>query len=85
MIRQNIGTLNALIRITCGLTFLSYASVRMTRKPWEKNSMLLTSMAALKVAEGIVRYCPVTDVINRTMTNENSNQDNETISPINPS
>ncbi|WP_226035437.1 YgaP family membrane protein [Aquibacillus saliphilus] len=63
MIRQNIGILNALLRITIGLTFLTYTSVNMNRRPWRQGSILLIILSAMKVAEGIVRYCPVTDII----------------------
>ncbi|WP_186578451.1 YgaP family membrane protein [Aquibacillus kalidii] len=65
MIKPNIGILNALIRITCGFVFLSYSTVRMVRHPLRKGSFFLSVMAAMKIGEGIVRYCPVTDWINK--------------------
>ncbi|MGM9928333.1 MAG: DUF2892 domain-containing protein [Bacillus sp. (in: firmicutes)] len=60
-IQKNIGILNALIRITCGLTMLSYVTAKMVRRPWASSSYLFWAvMAAMKVAEGITQYCPIT-------------------------
>ncbi|MRH44562.1 DUF2892 domain-containing protein [Aquibacillus halophilus] len=72
MIRQNIGILNALVRITCGFTLLTYASVKMMRRPYHQGSMVLVVLAAMKIAEGIVRYCPVTAVITNYMNNSDT-------------
>ena len=58
--KPNIGIVNAMIRITCGLTTLAMATSKMTRQPGSFSHMLLAVMGAMKVAEGIVRYCPVT-------------------------
>ncbi|WP_407271311.1 DUF2892 domain-containing protein [Radiobacillus sp. PE A8.2] len=74
MIRQNIGILNALVRITCGLTCLSIATARMVRHPKHNGSLMLAIMGAAKVAEGIVRYCPVTDVVGRMITDDQQEQ-----------
>lgn len=73
MIKQNIGILNALLRITCGLTYLAISTARMVRRPWRSGSTFMLIMASMKVAEGIVRYCPVTDVVKRTMDQQASN------------
>ncbi len=58
--RPNIGTINAMIRITCGLTTLAMVTAKMTRRPGSLSDMFIAAMGAMKVAEGIVRYCPVT-------------------------
>ncbi len=69
MIRPNIGILNALLRITMGLTILSWVTARFIRKPYMQNSNICLAMAgAMKVAEGITRYCPVTDAAERFMS-----------------
>ncbi|WP_411954830.1 DUF2892 domain-containing protein [Alkalibacillus sp. S2W] len=60
--KQNIGTINALVRITLGLFFISYGTIKATKRPWHQRYYLLILAAAMKVAEGIVRYCPVTDM-----------------------
>ncbi len=58
--KRNIGTINAMLRITFGLTALSWLTARMTRKPWKESYILMAMLAAMKVAEGILRYCPMT-------------------------
>ena len=59
-ITPNIGILNALWRITCGLTMLSWATAKLTRNPRKTSYLFVAMLAAMKVGEGIVRYCPVT-------------------------
>lgn len=63
MIRPNIGIINAMIRITVGFTMLACATATMTRKPWRQSSWMYAMIGAMKVAEGIVRYCPVTAMV----------------------
>jgi hypothetical protein len=64
--RQNIGLVNSMIRIIAGLTLLSVYTSKLTRKPYKESYMLMILLAAMKVAEGIVRYCPMTDLMHRT-------------------
>lgn len=59
-IKPNIGILNALIRITCGLTILACTSAKLIKKPWRESYYILIFLSAMKVAEGIVRFCPIT-------------------------
>ena len=59
-VRKNIGILNALIRITIGLTVLSWFSAKYVRKPWENSYLFIMICGAMKVAEGIVQFCPLT-------------------------
>ncbi|CAM3995472.1 DUF2892 domain-containing protein [Mesobacillus zeae] len=62
-VQQNIGMLNALVRITAGLTVLSWSTAKLAEAP-EKGCYLLTALlGAMKVGEGAVRYCPLTDLI----------------------
>lgn len=70
-ISPNIGILNALIRITCGLTFLSWAAARYSKKPWCKSYLVVIMLSAMKVAEGIVRYCPITEGLKKAQTSMN--------------
>lgn len=63
MKNSNIGIINALIRITCGLTFLTWAAAKYSKKPWCNSYLVVIMLSAMKVAEGIVRYCPITDLI----------------------
>ncbi|MCM3766852.1 DUF2892 domain-containing protein [Neobacillus niacini] len=59
-VKQNIGILNALIRITIGLTLLSWCTAKLVKQPWRDSYLFVALCAAMKVAEGIVRYCPMT-------------------------
>ncbi|WP_069202979.1 YgaP family membrane protein [Bacillus testis] len=58
--RTNISSINALLRIACGLSMLSILTAKMVRRPWKQSYVLLAIMSAFKVAEGIVRFCPMT-------------------------
>lgn len=56
----NIGIVNALIRITFGLTVLAWATAKMARRPWCASYLIVALLAAMKVGEGITRFCPIT-------------------------
>ncbi|MCM3361302.1 YgaP-like transmembrane domain [Niallia sp. Sow4_A1] len=57
--KQNISLINALIRITCGCAFLAWSTAKMTKKPYRQSYFLIALLAGMKIAEGIVRYCPL--------------------------
>jgi len=59
-VKPNIGIINALIRITIGLTILSWCTAKQVRKPYHQSYLWVAICGAMKVAEGIVRFCPVT-------------------------
>jgi len=59
--KQNIGIMSALIRITFGLDVLSCSTAKLTRKPWCTWSKVLLWLSAMKIAEGILRFCPITE------------------------
>ncbi|KPC77136.1 MULTISPECIES: DUF2892 domain-containing protein [Laceyella] len=62
--KQNVGTVDAIIRITCGLLGLTWCVVKGRRNfPY-----MIALMSALKVAEGITRYCPMLDMLNKRTT-----------------
>ncbi|MFD3447601.1 DUF2892 domain-containing protein [Microbacteriaceae bacterium 4G12] len=63
MFKPNIGILSALIRITVGLTMISLSTAKLTRKPWSFTSRLSLLLGAMKVAEGIVRFCPTKEMM----------------------
>lgn len=64
-VKENIGTINALIRITAGLTLLALGATKLTRMPWRNTYLFIMICGAMKVAEGIVRYCPITALLQR--------------------
>jgi hypothetical protein len=57
---KNIGTIDALMRITIGLTGVAWGTSRMLRRPNSSTPLLLTMASAMKVAEGVTRFCPLT-------------------------
>lgn len=57
--RKNVGTLDAMIRLLLGWTGLAWGISRMTRDPYRITFLLVTIMSAQKIAEGLIRYCPV--------------------------
>ncbi|MFZ4453485.1 YgaP family membrane protein [Salibacterium aidingense] len=74
--RPNIGIVNALLRITCGLTLICWANARASRMRWNGgNHLLCTVLGAMKVAEGITRFCPMTKGI-QAMVNEQHHAEN---------
>ncbi|WP_404330813.1 DUF2892 domain-containing protein [Mesobacillus maritimus] len=91
-VKQNIGIVNALIRITCGFTFLSWATAKMVKRPWKDSYLLVAFLSAMKIAEGIVRFCPVTALFeegqemieNNRQNSDREQTDAEEIVPINP-
>lgn len=56
--QKNVGTMDAVIRITFGLLGLAYGAGRMSRRPY-KTPGLLMFLSAMKVAEGVTRFCPM--------------------------
>ncbi|MYL36101.1 DUF2892 domain-containing protein [Pontibacillus yanchengensis] len=85
MVRQNIGIINAMIRITVGLTMLCYSTAKMVRRPWRQGHWFMIMLASMKVAEGIVRYCPLTAVGESMMNSEDEENEEEQESYFNPS
>lgn len=67
MMRQNIGIVNALIRITCGLTMLAWATAKLVRCPSSTKGFIIAILGSMKVGEGITRYCPVTHLYEEKM------------------
>jgi hypothetical protein len=94
-ISKNIGILNALIRITIGLTVLSWSTAKMVKFPWRDSYLFIAICGAMKVAEGIVRFCPLTALFERYQEMEqqpplslgdgSENIDVDEVLPYNPS
>ena len=45
----------------------------MSRKPWNESYLIISMLAGMKIGEGILRYCPVVDLMN----NYNKHEDEE--------
>lgn len=90
--QPNIGIVNALIRITIGFTILTWCTAKLVKKPWRDSYLLMALCGAMKVAEGIVRFCPVTalfengqKMMTEKMQQGNENSEFDEILPFDPS
>lgn len=72
--RKNVGTTDALIRITGGLLGLAYGIGKMSRRPYNA-PWLLMAFSAMKVAEGITRHCPMYRAMGINTRSEKGMQD----------
>ena len=80
--RPNISIVNSLVRIICGFTFLSWSIAKMSRKPWKESYIIISMLAGMKIGEGILRYCPVVDLMNNYKNqNEEEKTENDFINP----
>ncbi|KGX90233.1 hypothetical protein N781_08285 [Pontibacillus halophilus JSM 076056 = DSM 19796] len=68
--RPNIGLLNAMLRIMFGFTLLSLTTARLTRRPWRRSYWMMAMIASMKIASGIVRYCPFTAMMDARVDDE---------------
>ncbi|MCM3706188.1 MULTISPECIES: YgaP family membrane protein [Cytobacillus] len=91
-VKTNIGIVNALIRITVGLTVLAWSTSKLVKRPWRDSYLVMAMLGGMKVAEGIVRFCPITalfergqDMVREKRGNHNNNEAVEEILPYNPS
>lgn len=80
-ITKNIGIINALIRITLGFTILAWSTAKMVKFPWRDSYLFVALCGAMKVAEGIVRFCPVTALF-ENYQNGMQNQQTSTSSDV---
>lgn len=56
--KKNVGTLDSMIRITLGLFGLAWSISQMVKRPRRKIPVFIAFQSALKVAEGVTRFCP---------------------------
>jgi hypothetical protein len=83
--KQNIGIVNALIRLTFGFTMLAWATARLAKRPHRESYLMVMMIAAMKIGEGIVRFCPVTYLFEEYQTNQANDTSQEEEAAINPS
>lgn len=76
-VKPNIGIVNALIRITIGLSVLAWSTAKHTKMPWRDSYILLGVLGAMKVAEGIVRFCPIVALFEREQNNRSNQHNNQ--------
>lgn len=71
--QKNISTLNALMRITFGLVGLVWSTSCLSRRSSRIRPMLIAFISAMKVAEGITRFCLFKAMLGKR--NSSSNND----------
>lgn len=81
--KPNINMINALVRITFGLTILTWATARLSKRPYRESYLLAAIVGAMKVAEGITRFCPLTFLYENYQHNQHHEQQEQTT--FNPS
>lgn len=59
MMQKNVGTWDALMRITFGLTGLAWGIARLAQRPFGLMPLMVAGLSGMKVAEGITRFCPM--------------------------
>ncbi|MBU8906396.1 YgaP family membrane protein [Desertibacillus haloalkaliphilus] len=81
--KPNIGIVNAMVRITAGFTILAWATAKLVRNSSTFNNrsdtsvLLCVALGAMKVAEGITRFCPLTELAEEGYSNLKNNQNNQ--------
>jgi dipeptide/tripeptide permease len=79
--KPNIGMVNALLRLTCGFTMLAWSTARLAKRPYRERYFLVALLSAMKIGEGIVRFCPVTYLFTQyqeqQQQNNSQNQEDE--------
>ncbi|MDA8351640.1 MAG: DUF2892 domain-containing protein [Firmicutes bacterium] len=76
--QKNVGTWDALMRITLGFTGLAWGISRMIQKPHNMTPLLVALLSGMKVAEGITRFCPMLTVMGAT-TQDSKTADNREV------
>ncbi|WP_246942890.1 YgaP family membrane protein [Bacillus pinisoli] len=73
--KPNIGIINALIRLTCGFTMLAWSTARLAKRPYCESYLLVALISAMKIGEGIVRFCPVTYLFQQYQVQQSDKED----------
>lgn len=66
MPEENVGPLDAYLRITAGLALFGWG---VTRRQGGVASGLMMAVGAMRVAEGVTRWCPVLELIGKNTLN----------------
>ncbi|WP_202080377.1 YgaP family membrane protein [Caldalkalibacillus salinus] len=57
--KKNVNTIDAYMRLMFGLTGVAWGTSEMIRRPHSNTGFFVTMASAMKVAEGVTRYCPM--------------------------
>lgn len=88
-VKPNIGMLNSYVRLACGFSMLAWGTSKLVKHPFRNTPLFVIIMGAVKVAEGITRFCPLTFLFEEKMeqlTNDNNmDMDKQFDDLVNPS
>lgn len=87
-ITPNIGLLQAFIRLTFGFTMLAWGTSKLVKRPFRNTPLIVIMMGAMKVAEGLTRFCPLTFFVEERlaeMSNDTNGTEKQYDDLINPS
>ncbi len=81
----NIGIINSLVRLTFGFTMLAWGTAKLLKRPFSNTPLVVIMLGALKVGEGITRFCPLTylfeEKLDEITGDESKKQFDELINP----
>lgn len=84
--KPNIGTINALVRITCGFTMLAWTTAKMVKRPLNESYLCIAFLSGMKIAEGITKFCPLTALFEQYQNQRNHHDEKDSQKElINPS
>ncbi|RIW33956.1 DUF2892 domain-containing protein [Bacillus salacetis] len=78
-VKQNIGIVNALIRITAGFTVLSWATAKLVKMPWRDSYLWMAMLGGMKIGEGILRFCPITALFENQQSNSEGGKEGKSM------
>jgi hypothetical protein len=83
--KKNVGDLDAYFRIMLGLVGLSWSISKMSTSRYSNNSAvpIVTVASAMKIAEGIVRICPLMSLFGVSTTGDRINVAQRTVFKLN--
>jgi hypothetical protein len=73
--KKNVGTLDALVRISVGFFALAWGIAQMARSGQRTMPLFLSLLGAVKIAEGITRFCPMLALLNLSTRTQPQRQD----------
>lgn len=82
MIKKNVGTFDALMRITWGIVGVSWGISRMVHFPHKSSPVIVTMLSAMKVAEGVTRWCPMLDMLGLSTVEKDTTDKKEAVHQI---
>jgi hypothetical protein len=81
-LKKNVGDIDAFLRITLGFAGLAWSISKMSRNRYDQSAPVATLLSAMKIAEGIVRFCPLSALLGISTTNNRIHKVNrEHLSP----